>query len=124
RPAASEDLVGQLDRFQRIVEFPPPVRRIEVMGGDENVEAVLLRRLENSLHVLDGPVLPDALADRRPRGTPLTQDIDLRGGEDHRRVDTIEHRSEARGTLRDHLLGLHGGPSSHAWEVSGSLTPG
>src|SRR5215831_1890947 len=37
-PASSEDLVGKLDRFQRIVEFPSAVGRIEVMGRDEHGE--------------------------------------------------------------------------------------
>jgi hypothetical protein len=57
---------------------------------DEDLVAILLRRPEDALHVLDRLVLPDALADRRPRGARLAQDVILRVDEDHCGVGPVE----------------------------------
>src|SRR5262249_29713506 len=59
----------------------------------ENLEATLLRRLKDPLHVLDGLVLGDALPDRRPGLAFLTQDVVL-GIDEH---DGGVGRSETAG---------------------------
>src|SRR5215467_14707191 len=74
----SKDLLGKLAGLQRIVELPAAVRRIEEMGRDEHLVAVLLRRPEDALHVLDRLVLGDARPDGGPGGALLTQYIILR----------------------------------------------
>jgi hypothetical protein len=53
------------------------------MRRDEDLETVVLRGLEDELHVLDGFVLPDAFAHRPPRQAFITQDFILRIDEDH-----------------------------------------
>src|SRR6185369_6461002 len=72
------------------VELPPAVRGVEVMGRDEDLEAIPLRRLENPLHVLDGLVLSHALTDQWPRDALLAQHVVLGVNEDDRGVDAIE----------------------------------
>src|SRR5262249_27393297 len=44
---------------------------------NENFVSVLIRRLEDALHILHGLVLCDALADERPRKPFLTQHLIL-----------------------------------------------
>src|SRR5262245_65706202 len=64
RSPTSENPVREFARFQRVVELPPTVRRVEVMRRDEDLVPMLFRRPEDALHVLDRVVLSDALADR------------------------------------------------------------
>src|SRR5262249_6805969 len=90
RAPTSEDPVLDFDRLQRVVELPPSVRWVEIMRRDEDLVAMLLRRLEDAFHVLDGLVLPDALADRTPRGASLAQDIVLWVDEDDCGVVPVE----------------------------------
>src|SRR5262245_29512935 len=92
----SEGFFGKLARLQWIVELPPAVRRIEVVWRDEDAIPVLLRRPEDALHVVDRPVLRDALTNRVPGGTPLAQDIILRIDEDDSGVIRVELHSILR----------------------------
>src|SRR5439155_1877350 len=80
---ASEHLGLHLIGLEGSVEFPSTVRGEEVVWRDEDLESVLLRGLEDALHVLDGLVLPDAVADRPPREAFVTQDFILRVDEYH-----------------------------------------
>src|SRR5271154_4739028 len=52
--------------FERSVEFPSLVDRIEIVGRDEDLEAMRFRRLEDALHVLDRVVFPQTLVDQGP----------------------------------------------------------
>ena len=76
--ATSEHLGLCLFGLKGSVEFLSLIRGVEIVGRDEDLESVLLRGLEDALHVLDGLVLFDAVADRSPRDALLTQDIILR----------------------------------------------
>ena len=60
---AGLDLLG----FERSVEHPAVVRRIEIVRRDEDLEPMRLRGLEDALHVLDGVVLGEAFFEQRPR---------------------------------------------------------
>src|SRR5258707_215728 len=44
---------GSLIGFERTVEFPSFVRRIEIVRRDENLESMRLRGLKDALHVLN-----------------------------------------------------------------------
>src|SRR5262245_3056774 len=74
----SKDLLGELAGLQRIVELPAAVRRVEEMRRDEHLVAVLLRRPEDALHVLDRLVLRDTRTDGGPGGPLLAQYVILR----------------------------------------------
>src|SRR4030095_4277757 len=58
-------------------------------GRDEDLKPVLLRRLEDPLHVLDGFVLPNAVTHRSPRKAFIAQDFILRIDEDYCSVASI-----------------------------------
>jgi hypothetical protein len=60
---AGLDLLG----FERSVEHPAVVRRIEIVRRDEDLEPMRLRGPEDALHVLDGVVLGEAFFEQRPR---------------------------------------------------------
>src|SRR5215468_6749637 len=86
----SKDLLGELAGLQRIVELPAAVRRVEEMRRDEHLVAVLLRRPEDALHVLDRLVLRDARPDRRPSGALVAQYVILRIDENDRGATPVE----------------------------------
>src|SRR5262245_4323126 len=76
--AASEHLGLSLIGLERAIEFPSTVAGKEVMWRNENFVSVLFRRLEDALHILDGLVLRNALADEPPREPFVTQHLILR----------------------------------------------
>src|SRR5271163_1525251 len=57
---------GGLFGFERSVELPSFVGGIEIMRGDEHLEAVRLRRLEDSLHVIDRVIFLKTFVNQRP----------------------------------------------------------
>src|SRR5262250_3200861 len=83
-------MLGKLHRLEWAVESPAIVGRVEVVRRDEDLESMVLRGLEDPLHVLDGPVLLDARADRRPCRALLAQHVVLWVDEDNRGVRPIE----------------------------------
>src|SRR5262249_37908557 len=65
------------------------IARKEVMWRNEDFVSVLSRRLEDTLHILDGLVLRDALTDEPPGEPLLTQHLILRVDKYYRGVTLI-----------------------------------
>jgi hypothetical protein len=87
---AGEHPLLDLAGLERTVELPSVIGRVEVMWRDEDLECVLPGRLEEALHVLDRPVLSDAVTDQAPSGALLAQHLVLGIDEDHGGVGATE----------------------------------
>src|SRR5262249_7086945 len=74
----AEEACGGLVRLERPVELPAGIGRIEIVRRNEHLESLLLRRRKDSLHVLDGVVLRQALPHQGPRESRLAQYLVLR----------------------------------------------
>ena len=93
RVGAVELLALQHHLLDRPAEPPRLVVGVEVVRGDEDPEALLLRGPEESLEVLDGVVLLDAGADQPPGDALLAQHVVLRVDDDQRGVVLVDvHR--------------------------------
>src|SRR5262245_42296389 len=75
---ASEHPRVHLIGFERSVKFPACVGGIEIVRRNKHLEAMRLRGLEDTLHVLDGVVLSQTVADQGPSQASFIQHLILR----------------------------------------------
>jgi hypothetical protein len=75
------------------------------MGRNEHVVSMVLGRLEDPGHVVDGAIFGDAGADRSPVDAVLAQHVVLRVDKDDRGVDSANLERVASGARRGVLAG-------------------
>jgi hypothetical protein len=82
------DLVHHL--LDGAAELPAMIRRVVVMRRNEDVVAVVLRRLQELLDVTDRSVRLDARAHQAPRRPLRAQEVVLWVGDNDRRIFCVE----------------------------------